>query len=251
MPVFAIFANFAIFGQIWGFLPKSPFLTIFDPPGIRGPDRGDFLTSVRTTGHDIAVMSIHGFDIMNDATPPGPRRKFDHPPVQIFGGTSVKHHRVDAASAMVSMAHHRERATNLFHVVSVTNIEDSQKRCRSFELKRTVGRGSCPCQQNRRMTSTEQRTSVCGNDDRHGSGKVPGTHSDRGRPDGVALGMAARVRSGNIGGFPDARSRRWGQIVPDPPILGVKGAFKPPLALYIGKMGPRCPIGRRPPGQGE
>jgi hypothetical protein len=77
---------------------------------------------------------------------------------------------------------------------------------------------------------------VYGNDDRHGSGKVPGTHFDRGRPDGVALGMAARVRSGNIGGpdvpgFPDARSRRWGQIVPDPPpFLGYKGPLSP---LYL------------------
>ena len=155
MGVFGHFGKFGIFGQFWGFLAKSVFLHISGPPGFRGPDGDASRPSIRITGHVITDMSIHGFDIMNDATPPGPRRKFDHPPVQIFG---VGH----LSSIIVSMMRPRwsrwhtveNGATNLFHVVSVTNIEDSQKRCRSFELKRTVGRGSCRCQQNRRMTFT-------------------------------------------------------------------------------------------------
>ena len=89
MGVFGHFGKFGIFGQFWGFLAKSPFLHIFRTPGIPGPRRG----STPTIDPDIRSchnpdMSIHGFDIMNDATPPGPRRKFDHPPpVQIFGGS--------------------------------------------------------------------------------------------------------------------------------------------------------------------
>jgi hypothetical protein len=48
-------------------------------------------------------MSIHGLAIMNDDPPPGTPRKFDHPPGQIFGEDLCQRHRVDDASAMVSM----------------------------------------------------------------------------------------------------------------------------------------------------
>ena len=103
------------FWQIWHFWPilgifgKIRVFAHFRTPGIPGPRRG----STPTIDPDIRSchnpdMSIHGFDIMNDATPPGPRRKFADTLCQIFGGTSVKHHRVDDASAMVSMTRRRE-----------------------------------------------------------------------------------------------------------------------------------------------
>jgi hypothetical protein len=71
---------------------------------------------------------------------------------------------------------------------------------------------------------------VYGNDDRHGSGKVPGTHFDRGRPDGVALGMAARVRSGKYRGprctrLPRCPIPEMGPNRPGPPNFRGKGGL--------------------------
>ena len=81
----AILANLAFLANFGGFWQNPRFCTFPDPresgapTGIH-PDHDPDIRSCHNPD-----MSIHGFDIMNDATPPGPRRKFDHPPVQIFG----------------------------------------------------------------------------------------------------------------------------------------------------------------------
>jgi hypothetical protein len=69
----------------------------------------------------------------------GHRRKFDPPLVGNFGDEHFQNARV-SFDAMIMIEDH-ERATKTFHVDSVTNIEFSQKRCRSFEPERGVGPG--------------------------------------------------------------------------------------------------------------
>ena len=140
------------FWQIWHFWPilgifgKIRVFAHFRTPEIPGPRRGCIPTidPDHRSCHN-PDMSIHGFDIMNDATPPGPRRKFAYPPCPNFrSGTSVKHHRVDDASAMVSMTRRREWSHESFSCCQRDHIEDTQKRCRSFELIRRSGPGRPP-----------------------------------------------------------------------------------------------------------
>ena len=130
-----------------------------------------------------------------------------------------------------------EQATKTFHVDSVTNIEFSQKRCRSFEPERGVGPGDI-----------FPREEMSGCDNRYRNSVVPdinvGTNPDcrvhctRSRTDLLASRTNREIRSGG-----NPCQRMTGPWIPVPgmdgtrprtPRFGVLRALEAPYYTEIG-----------------